>query len=378
MDSCASSLLTAYLYSVDSGLFDLKKNICANNASIVMPLLNMPRQDLNLRPDIKYLLNKAGIDSTSLPFLDDLSNFSPSELVKSKVFLVDHNRLMGPTRQIFGSRVIGIIDHHDDENAYDEEIRQFRNGSGGPKIVKRSGSCSSLVTNYWQAKIGPGVFENDKNLALLALGPLLSDTSSMKSKVEEPDTKAFELLKRSLGFSQDDVDQMYTTLDTYKKDVSSLTGQEILRKDYKEWSPEGNMITRSDKKNVVKGKFGISSVVKSIKWLYDAYDDFNHDMKVWGEERNLDTMVVMCSYKSPEDGSFCRDILFWSPCNTASEELQRVIKEVSEPLELHPMNVNPPGHEKIHFFHQHNTKYSRKQVAPLLKLHIQGVALNAL
>lgn len=365
MDSCACSILTAYLYSVELGL----KNASSSEISLVLPLLNIPRKDLNLRPDIKYLLTQAGIASSSLSFLDDLTGFSDAELGKSKAFLVDHNKLMGPTQKMFGSRVVGIIDHHDDENAYDQEIKQ----SGGPKIVEKSGSCSSLVINYFHSKVGSTVFQTDKSLALLALGPLLIDTSGMRSKVEKPDTQAFELLKNSFGFSQDDIEQIYKTLDTHKKDVSSLTGLELLRKDYKEWTPEGNLTM----KDVGSGKIGISSVVKSIDWLYETYNDFENDMKVWGEERNLDVMVVMCSYKNPEDGSFHRDILLWSPLDTASERLQEVIKDISGQLTLRAMDLTTNG-VGIHAFHQGNTQCSRKQVAPLLKFHIQGVALNAL
>lgn len=366
MDSCACSILTAYLYSVELGLTSNH----SNSNLLVLPLINIPRQDLNLRPDIKYLLNKVGIASTSLSFLDDLTVYSLAELGKSKAFLVDHNKLLGPTQKMFEPRVVGIIDHHDDEKQYENEIKV----ESGPRIIERTGSCSSLVTNYWHSKVGASAFKDDKNLALLALGPLLIDTSGMKSKVEKPDTEAFELLKESLGFSQNDVEEMTKTLDTYKKDVSSLTGLEILRKDYKEWTPEA----QSTDANLETGKIGISSVVKSIEWLYKTYDDFENDMKTWGEERHLDVMVVMCSYVNPDNGSFCRDILLWSPLNTLPKKIDETIQEISQQLELRPLEMVKPSNSGIHFFHQFNTKLSRKQVAPLLKLHIQGVSLNSL
>lgn len=369
MDSCASSILTAYLYSIELGLIESKTKKIDGSPALVLPLLNIPREDLNLRPDIKYLLQKTGIAPTSLPFMDDLTKLPLSKLSGAKAFLVDHNKLVGPTKNIFESRVVGIIDHHDDEGAYKSEIE----AANGPRIIKKTGSCSSLVSTYFYSTLGAEVFKNDKDLNMLALGPLLQDTSAMKSpKVEDPDREAFKLYMEFLGVSKADVKELYNTLDTFKKDVSSLSGPEVLRKDYKEWAPEGQY---------KGGKIGISSMVKSLNWLFNTYDDFENDMTAWGKQRHLDVMVLNCSYKSSETGKFHRDLLIWSPSDLESDRLLEVIEEIKEPLDLTPLQLRNKviaQDLKIHMFHQGNTKASRKQVAPLLKFHVQGVPLNTL
>lgn len=369
MDSCASSIITAYLYSIELGLTESRTKSADGSPSLVLPLLNIPREDLNLRPDIKYLLQKAGIAPTSLPFMDDLTKLSLSKLGGASAFLVDHNKLVGAAKDIFGNRVVGVIDHHDDEGAYESEIK----AANGPRIIKKTGSCSSLVATHFYSTLGAEVFNNDKDLNMLALGPLLQDTSAMKSpKVEDPDREAFKLYLEFLGISKADVKELYNTLDAYKKDVSTLTGSEFLRKDYKEWAAEGQF---------KGGKIGISSMVKSLNWLFNSYDDFENDMKAWGKQRQLDVMVLNCSYKNAETGKFHRDLLIWSPSGLESDRLLEVIEEIKAPLDLSPLQLENKvlaQDLKIHMFNQGNTKASRKQVAPLLKFHIQGVPLNTL
>lgn len=370
LDSCVSSIITAYLYSIDQGQE-------SQTTPLVLPLINIPREDLNLRPDITYLLKTTGIATASLTFIDDLLPLKKTPSTPSpKTFLVDHNKLLGPTREIFGTNVIGIIDHHDDEQAYKID------GSTGPRIIERTGSCSSLVVNYFSAKLSSTVFETDKDLALLALGPLLADTSNMTSRVEEFDTKSYEILTHGLGYTAADVTAFYHTLDRYKKDVSSLTGAEILRKDYKEWVPESHTTDEEAHENSIPGKIGISSVVKSLAWLYNTHKSFEDDIKQWAQRRQLDFFAVMSSYVEDSEnghGNFCRDILLFVPptaTQTSKDKLQEVIKEVTGPLELEPLDLKVS--EGFYAFRQRNLKSSRKQVAPLLKFHIQGVAMNSL
>lgn len=322
------------------------------------------------------MLKRTGISTTSLTFLDDLRPLKKlSSTASPKVFLVDHNKLSGFTCDIFGSNVVGIIDHHDNENAYNID------SISGPLIIERTGSCSSLIVNYFDSKLSSSIFKNDNDLALLALGPLLADTSQLTSKVEAPDTRSYEILIKALGYSSVEVTEFYKILDKYKKDVSSLTGAEILRKDYKEWVPESYISSKVDDENPIPGKIGISSVVKSLVWLYDTHASFETDMKQWAERRQLDYFAVMSSYVDTENGenSFCRDILLLvSPKaeETSKEKLQDVIKALTGPLELKPLSLKTS--DGCYAFHQRNVKSSRKQVAPLLKFHIQGVAINSL
>ncbi|KAF5096551.1 hypothetical protein D0Z00_002735 [Geotrichum galactomycetum] len=204
----------------------------------------------------------------------------------------------------------------------------------------------------------------------------------MTSRVEAFDTKSYEILTRALGYSEADVTGFHHTLDRYKKDVSSLTGAELLRKDYKEWVPESYTPDEAAHETSIPGKIGISSVVKSLAWLYDTHASFETDIKQWTERRQLDFFAVMSSYVDDSkdgQGNFCRDILLFVSAKAADkskEKLQEVIKEVTSPLELEPLNFKTS--EGFYAFHQRNLKSSRKQVAPLLKFHIQGVAMNSL
>lgn len=367
MDSCATSIFTSYLHSIELGLIDSNAN---QTPSLVLPLLNIPREDLRLREDIEYLLDKVGIESSSLPFIDDLTKLSPSALAESTAFLVDHNQLLGIAKKIFGDRVVGVIDHHVDAGLYKPQITS----ANGPRIIEPTGSCSSLATNYFNSRLDASVFADDDHLALLALGPLLADTSGMtSSKVQDPDRKAFKIYKKSLKYDDKDVKKLTKTLDTLKSDVSKLTGLEILRKDYKEWAPEDNIPNRGG------GKFGISSMVKSLNWLFDTYPDFENDLGVWGIKQGLDVMVLNCSYKNPDDGKRARDLLIWSPDGQYDAKMGELILAINPTLELSPLQLTDTSLKEgstITLFHQGNTKATRKVLAPLFQYYIQGVPLT--
>lgn len=365
MDSCTSSIITAYLLSLQLESARTTTDSSAKSTS-VFPLLNIPRQDLNLRSDIKFILNKVGVSPSSLTFIDDLTAIPPANFQGSQAFLVDHNKLVGTTEKLFESRVVGIIDHHDDEGFYQAQLQQ------GPRAIQKTGSCSSLVTKYFTSVLGPQLFANDQELALLGLAPLLADTSAMKSsKVEDPDREALKIYQSSLGYTDEQVEELYNTIDDLKRDVSELTGQEFLRKDYKEWSPETSGL----------GKIGISSMVKSLNYLFSTYPNFVGDLNAWGQARNLDVMVLNCSYNTKEGGKFKRDLLIWSPSGAFSQRIVDIIGEISDELKLRPLELDNQVttlSSDIHLFHQGNTKASRKQLAPLLKFHVQGIPLNSL
>ncbi|KAK3076590.1 hypothetical protein LTS18_012610, partial [Coniosporium uncinatum] len=136
LDSLTSSILYAYIRSSipTPGAF----------TPLYVPVTNIPRADIQLRPEFLALLPHANLEPHHLITLSDLPDLSeikarlPPE--NTKWILVDHNALQGELGKIYAGRVVGAIDHHDEENMIPEET------GVEPRVITKTGSCTSLVT----------------------------------------------------------------------------------------------------------------------------------------------------------------------------------------------------------------------------------------
>lgn len=402
LDSCASSVFNAYAYSVA-----LERGYTINPSfkkpEFVLPLLNIPRCDLNLRPDIKYLFNQIGVLPQSVAFLDDIPGYSstsplsPLPKLNASVFLVDHNNLNGATKSIFrAEKVVSVLDHHADENQY---------LSATPRIVKSCGSCISIAINYWhnlfdsnkKSSEEEGLFSpNDTDLITLAYGPILADTSNMTSKVEEEDVKAFAYLNSIKNAANSAIsltsiegsatqitstDQLFQTLNQKKRDISEISNYDILRKDYKEWTKYDSDAVANQSDNI---KIGISSIPASLESILtekETLKQFETTLEKWCQERSLSLAVVMTTYTN-QAGKFCRDLVLYQPLESSSEpfDLDKLIRDITDPLQLTEKHEYEEEGEdfRIKVFDQGNTKCSRKQVAPLLRHFLHGIPLTGL
>ncbi|KAH0562024.1 hypothetical protein GP486_003269, partial [Trichoglossum hirsutum] len=170
--------------------------------------------------------------------------------------------MKGNLEEVYGPRVSGVIDHHEEENKVPSDT------GPEPRIVEKSGSCTSLVTEYFRAgwdKLsaqagltfsddGDGEQEivtpieeadagkvYDAQVAKLALGAILIDTANLTAtaKVTPHDTRAVEYLEAKIAAAPDgakwDRSIFYEELNDAKHDMSDFSLEDILRRDYKEW-----------------------------------------------------------------------------------------------------------------------------------------------
>ncbi len=73
----------------------------SNEYNLIRPLrfryiivINIPRKELSLRPDVCWLLQDVGIDSRNLVFVDeiDIEKVARIEHIVTGIILTDHNR----------------------------------------------------------------------------------------------------------------------------------------------------------------------------------------------------------------------------------------------------------------------------------------------
>ena len=345
--------------------------------------MNIPASGLRLRPEFSVVCDHANILLSSLITLQDLpQKFSHSENVRW--ILVDHNKLQGQLGEIYSPQVHGVIDHHEEEKAVPQETEHE------PRIIEKCGSCTSLVVRYckptWdhisslslssgaahaqgEAAIDDTAFTHtwDAQIAKFALASILVDTANLTApgKVEKVDIEAVEYLEAKICMSPKEAktwnrDQYYHKLDEAEKDIGSLRIDEILIKDYKEWTENGLIL-------------GISSVVKPLIFLVEKTTGIEKEVQSFMESRNLSMFAIMTTSTSAE-GAFQRELLLQAkePASTVAKKFSdKGVSELKlEDLEVEHISVQDApvsGQPWRRTWQQRDLSKSRKQVAPLLR-----------
>lgn len=155
----------------------------------------------------------ANIAVDRLITLDDLPNHA-KPLKSARWILVDHNKLQGVQGDRYSSKVHGVIDHHEEENAVSQDTEPE------PRVIEKCGSCTSLVARWcrpaWDSISssslstgaahgqGEGAVNDstvaqgwDAQVAKLALASILVDTANLKApgKVEQVDRDSVDYLE---------------------------------------------------------------------------------------------------------------------------------------------------------------------------------------
>ena len=176
------SVVCAIVHSIFSNSY----KTATQEQRLVLPFLNFRKKDLRLRKDIVICLERAKIDPELLFYVDDLSQdgILGSDVI-GDVVLLDHNAEQGSIARLLKEnqsiRVSGIIDHHQDEKQHLDAV---------PRIIEKTGSCSSLVWDYWRETVtlrpeALGDREALTDVIELLSAPLVLDTTNCTSKMEK-------------------------------------------------------------------------------------------------------------------------------------------------------------------------------------------------
>ncbi|KAF8956614.1 Exopolyphosphatase [Entomortierella lignicola] len=348
LDSIISAITTSFFLS----------RLANNKTSIVIPYVNIPKIDLALRSDVEYILSANNINKDLLFFRDQQSIF---ENLASKnqlsLFLVDHNKVALSMASLKSAKVVGIIDHHADENLYKD--------TANPRRIEVVGSCTTLVADeYLKSAI-----DNDKSdsawipqLARLMLAPILIDTMDLNpdmKKVQPLDISMANLIYPHTGL--DSMQNLHQNIDKARQDTSKLSCYDLLRKDYKEWT-----ITQYTTGKDIK--IGISSVIGlMVQYVKrDGKEALLQAIDKWVQHQAVDLSFVM--FMGEDHGEFQRQLLV-NPVSSS-------VKDISDQLEKIPLLelertsivdtdefVKKGGRAYL----QHNSACSRKQAWPTIE-----------
>ncbi|KAJ2746083.1 Exopolyphosphatase [Coemansia sp. BCRC 34301] len=343
LDSLVCSLTLAYALSQTPDV-------------VAIPVMNVHRQDMKLRPESDFILHHALTTcETTLDALTFIDDIDLNQLADSQtaVWLVDHNA-PAHRQAILEPLVVGIIDHHVDEGKCLLAERQ----------IQAVGSCATLVAQRFPDKIDPVV-------ARLLLAAILVDTSNLNPAACRATPADIECAQRlsalidwtpTQGFDVNGPGEFYRTLDSLKGAVSHLSSFDLLRKDYKQW----HVTDLQGKKWAV----GISSFSLPLaKWLKrDGRKDIEQAVKHWMQTQGLDLVLVMTHGKTKVNGvkTYGRQLVVASENRGVVDKLAEC-----EILGLVPFDggCEPDG---VYLFMQCRTESSRKQVFPAIKGVIEG------
>lgn len=367
VDSLCSAVLFAYFRSH------------ARPGTLHIPLANIPREDIPLRPELGAALAYAGVkseDLLTLTDLDDVTKGNGLEPQDTRWVLVDHNALTGALGERFSSRVVGCVDHHEDENMVAQDT------GDEPRVLKKTGSCVSLVVEYcrdvWEELAKQSSQEEakpvdgkhlDAGLARIALAAILLDTNNLKSKAKttELDVKIAEYLEGKCG---DDYKRKkyYKELSELKEDISVFSYRDNFRKDFKAWTEAGLVL-------------GTCSIPQGFHYMLKHLGDEKtliEEFRKFAEEKKVDIATIMTS-SAKDDGVFKRNLMVWALNKNAVKAVEKFVESQHEALGLEAFREGlldyKDGEDEVRYcWYQHVTRNSRKQLAPMFRTAMREAA----
>lgn len=351
-------------------------------------LLQMDREDLDLRAENLYALQLAGIShpKDQLLFTTDLAEFKP--FPSHKFALVDHNRLASTFTPAESPVIVAIVDHHADEALYTD--------TADPRMILPAGSCASLISSLFNNS------ELPPELATLLLSAIIVDTDGLR-----PDGKAIDIDRKAANFlaqkstlasslypvdvveasstntsSLFDLETIKTLskdLSAKKDDVAHLGPRDLLRRDYKQY--EFVLPWHAAKPTI---RAGLSTVpVRLEQWAVDG--KLEVEGEAWMKERGLHILGVLTSYRGETKGKRKREMAWImrtnSPPPGASEEFdfdvlaERLWNGLESDLNLEVKKHkkfaagtldSTPSQLRVRIYSQ-NPHATRKITAPVLK-----------
>lgn len=394
LDSIASSLAYAWFLS-------------SVRHERAVPLIQISREDLHLRPENVHAFTLAGFstDQRELLCIDDEELDKRSPFPSDHFALVDHNHLLSKFEE--GNnfvRVVAILDHHEDEGLY-------KDTANPREIVVPLGSSASLITRYVRSQITEGKAKLPPELATLLFCAILLDTNGLKEggKAERLDYEsAAYLLEHSSLTSLDEasvlsmqtnplilannvaVNNLSFELLQKKADVSHLLSFDLLRRDYKQysWLPSSGT---GEQKSV---SVGLATVPVGLKeWLSrdNGRTEFWEATDRFMRSRHLDALGILTSFRGQNSGKHKRQLVFVVRAGAIDAALEKKLRSGLENSKDLKLEAKPTYHYtgddddsdedksdlgarglSARMYKQHNSKATRKVVAPLLKAICEG------
>ncbi|EPY31495.1 acidocalcisomal exopolyphosphatase [Strigomonas culicis] len=341
MDSIVGSIYLAYFFE-HSRKYKIQNPV---------PAINFPLEDLPLRNDVNNFLKELGIEASNLITLVKSNEGCFCDINTAKLVLYDHNKLID-AQQCGCNNVIGVVDHHFDEQLYVDQTKDLR-------IIRTVGSASTLVAELYR--------DEDMTVPcpILLSAPIIQDTVNFEpaqKKVTPADVSVYEWLEK--GFTEKiDPKALHKKLSKWKNDVLSLTVEQNLKRDYKNFNYDVHVLKK-------KLSTGISSVPCSYFEFEEAYtlDGIFNSCQKYYKDKDLESIII--AFAGKRNGVHSRQIAFFAPNDAmncflsyarsepSNIKFTEIGKKESTPFSLIAFSLSDPA-------------VSRKRLAPSLAAFLE-------
>ncbi|NXR08880.1 PRUN1 Exopolyphosphatase, partial [Semnornis frantzii] len=330
LDSAVSALALAYFLAQTS----------PTPGAAFVPVLNIPRADFALRTETNSLLRAQGLSSASLIFRDEIDLGALHRAGLLSLTLVDHH-ILPRADAALEEAVVEVIDHRPLE----------RDRAAGCQVtVAPVGSCSTLVTERI-AQGPPGVL--DRLTAALLHGTILLDCINLSpaaGKVTPRDVACVDLLEAKFP-ELPPRDDVFEALQAAKFDVSGLTTEQMLRKDLKEVSGDGDLL------------LAISGIYMNLE-AFLRRPNLLQDLEAFCQAQGYSGLVAMTVSYSQQKEPF-RQLAVYSQQENLRSTVCQALEEATTPS-LHLQPLPSPWH-CLAAYAQGNNLASRKKVLPIVR-----------
>jgi len=323
---------------------DLDSAVCAvtyayylhqTSNKLTVPMLNIPQEDYSLRTESTYFLGKCGITQDLLHFRDTLDLHALHAASLLSLTLVDFNVLRGKDAGLVES-VCEILDHHQRECIEKANVEVE---------IELVGSCCTLVADRLMSD---AKFEFVKFMPILLYGTILLDTVCLSKEAARATQHDHDVIDKLEKILDEPVNKqsLFCELQAAKADISSLSSQDILRKDMKQVSGGSTHIA-------------ICSLPIDIV-SFIAREDAGESLASLSSTIRVDLIVLM-SLTMNKDSPY-RQIAVYSKQQSTVEKMCRKLEECEEPgLKLVAM-ASCLGDVTV--YRQANVTASRKKILP--------------
>ncbi|XP_008321138.1 exopolyphosphatase PRUNE1 [Cynoglossus semilaevis] len=327
VDSMVSALVYAFFLSKTLG-----------GDTLVLPLLNIHREELALRSDNTFLLRQSGVSHDLLLFRDQLDLKTLHQEARLRLTLVDHNVLSSSDSDLEGA-VVEVIDHHHLER---------EPSTSCCVTVETVGSCATLITERIVQE-APEILT--LQLAQLLYAAVVLDCVNMAPSAGKvtPKDSQFAAVLESRFPALPPRGALFTALQNAKFDVSGLDTGQMLMKDMK----------------IVSGSLRLA-----VSVLYVTLEEFLQRAELEAElssfcQRNGFDLLLLMTISFTESKEPIRELAVFCHSSTCREQLSHFLEQAQSPaLNLSP--ISSP-HPHITAYHQGNSLASRKKLLPLVK-----------
>ncbi|KAL2467431.1 protein prune-like protein [Abeliophyllum distichum] len=264
-----------------------------SNQFCTVPVINMKREDVDSRANLKWLFDSCHIDMSSLIFINEIDLYYYDLFGSLKLVLLNCDKL--PSKQEALKEALVEIFHCRKSDTSYSRVDSV--------IVGQDASCCTVIAEKF-ALTSPEILAGQGFSRLLLAGILLDTENLSSTQCTSKDKYMATLLLNGAG--RYGCNGLYQILSYRVHDVSNLRVGEILRKEFKKWTTLGKPESRDSR--LPASNIGMSSIGVEVAQLLLHDSTSTQEIMHFQQYEKLCLLIVVSGYYDSQN-NFKREIL---------------------------------------------------------------------